>query len=79
MWTINDSPAYRMVSGWNTHKKLACLYCIENNKAFTLKNNGKTFFFTATGSSYQRITNAERIKMTYLLVELKGMFHCHFF
>jgi len=44
MWTINDSPTYRMVSGWNTHKKLACLYCIENNKAFTLKNNGKTFF-----------------------------------
>ncbi|KAL9366182.1 hypothetical protein Peur_037381 [Populus x canadensis] len=36
MWTINDFPAYGMVSGWSTHGKLACLYCMENNKAFTL-------------------------------------------
>jgi hypothetical protein len=79
MWTINDFPAYRMVSGWNMHEKLACSYCMENNKAFTLKNDGKTSFFTATGSSYQGITNSERIKMTYLLAELKGKFHCHFF
>ena len=36
MWTINDFPAYGMVSGWSTHGKLACPYCMENNKAFTL-------------------------------------------
>jgi hypothetical protein len=53
MWTINDFLAYRMVSGWNMHEKLACSYCMKNNKAFTLKNDGKTSFFTATGSSYQ--------------------------
>jgi hypothetical protein len=34
-----------MVSGWSTHGKLACPYCMENNKAFTLTNRGKTFFF----------------------------------
>jgi hypothetical protein len=45
MWTINDFPAYGMVSGWSTHKKLACLYCMENNKAFTLTNRGKASFF----------------------------------
>jgi len=45
MWTINDFPAYGMLSGWSTHRKLACPYCIENNKAFTLTNGGKAFFF----------------------------------
>jgi hypothetical protein len=28
MWTINDYPTYEMVSGWSTHEKLACPYCI---------------------------------------------------
>ena len=45
MWTINDFPAHEIVSGCNTHKKLACPYYIENNKAFTLTNNSKTSFF----------------------------------
>jgi len=40
MWTINDFPAYGMLSGWSTHGKLACPYCMENNKAFTLANGG---------------------------------------
>jgi len=30
MWTINDFPAYGMVSGWSTHGKLACPYYMEN-------------------------------------------------
>jgi len=45
MWTINDFSASGMVSGWSTHGKLACPYCIENNKAFTLTNKGKSSFF----------------------------------
>ena len=45
MWTINDFPAYEMVSGWSMHGKLACLYCMENNKSFTLTNGGKASFF----------------------------------
>jgi hypothetical protein len=45
MWTINDFPAYGMLSGWSTHGKLVCPYCIENNKAFTLANRGKASFF----------------------------------
>jgi hypothetical protein len=45
MWTINDFSAYRMLSGWSTHGKLACPYCMENNKAFTLTNGGKTSSF----------------------------------
>ena len=45
MWTINDFPTYGMLSGWSTHGKLACPYCMENNKAFTLANGGKASFF----------------------------------
>jgi hypothetical protein len=61
MWTINDFSAYEMVFGWITHGKLACPYCMENIKAFTLTNRGKTFFFTATSVSYQRITRTTMI------------------
>jgi len=54
MWTINDFPAYGMVSGWSMHEKLPCSYCKENNKAFTLTNDGKTsFFFISTSDSCQ--------------------------
>jgi hypothetical protein len=45
MWTINDFPPYGMVFGWSMHGKLACPYCMENNKAFTLTNGGKASFF----------------------------------
>jgi len=45
MWTINDFPAYGMVSRWSTHGKLVCPYCMENNKAFTLTNGGKASSF----------------------------------
>ena len=45
IWTINDFPSYGMLFRWSTHGKLACPYCMENNKAFTLTNRGKTLFF----------------------------------
>ena len=45
MWSINDFPAYEMLSGWSTHGKLACPYCMKNNKAFMLTNGGKASFF----------------------------------
>jgi hypothetical protein len=75
MWTINDFPTYRMVCGWCMHGKLACLYCMENNKAFMLTNRGKDFFllspsFLAIESQVQK--ESERI---YLLAELKRMLH----
>jgi hypothetical protein len=53
---------------------------MENNKAFMLTNSGKSsFFFTATDNFYQQIISIERIKMTSLLKELKGMLHHRFF
>jgi len=75
MWTINDFPAYGMVSSWSTHGKLACPYCMENNKAFTLTNGGKAFFLTFIVTSCRRITSIERTGRISLLAELKRMLH----
>jgi len=72
MWTINDFPAYEMLSGWSTHGKRACPYCMENNKAFTLANGGKASFFFA---SCHLITGTERTEKISLLAELKKMLH----
>lgn len=54
MWTINDFLAYRIVSGWRTHGKLAYPYCVENNKAFTLMNGGKTIRFLPSHNQYRK-------------------------
>jgi len=75
MWTINDFPAYGMLFGWSTHGKLACPYCMENNKAFTLANGGKASFLIVTVASCHLITGTERTKKISLMAELKKMLH----
>ncbi|XP_055962322.1 uncharacterized protein LOC126687685 [Mercurialis annua] len=45
MWTINDFPAYSMLSGWSTSGRLACPHCMENTDAFTLKGSRKQSWF----------------------------------
>ncbi|XP_058758797.1 uncharacterized protein LOC131632049 [Vicia villosa] len=45
MWTINDFPAYGMLSGWGTQGKLACPHCMEYTDAFTLKSGHKNSWF----------------------------------
>ncbi|CAM8992321.1 unnamed protein product [Rhodiola kirilowii] len=45
LWTINDFPAYGMVSGWSTHGKLACPVCMGDAPGFQLKHGGKCSFF----------------------------------
>ena len=45
MWTINDFPAYRMLSGWMTQGQLVCPVCMEDTKAFALKYSGKNSWF----------------------------------
>ncbi|KAL6586845.1 hypothetical protein OROMI_001833 [Orobanche minor] len=45
MWTINDFPAYGMMSGWSTHGRLACPYCMEDTNAFRLENSKKQCWF----------------------------------
>lgn len=45
IWTVNDFPAYGTLSGWSTHRKLSCPYCMGNSKSFTLECGGKPSFF----------------------------------
>ncbi|RHN73913.1 hypothetical protein MtrunA17_Chr2g0303761 [Medicago truncatula] len=45
MWTINDFPAYGMLSGWSTHGRLACPHCMKDTKAFYLINGRKNSWF----------------------------------
>jgi len=45
MWTINDFPAYGMLSGWGTQGKLACPYYMDDTKAFRLYYGGKNSWF----------------------------------
>ncbi|XP_022549851.1 uncharacterized protein LOC111201800 [Brassica napus] len=45
MWTISDFPAYEMLSGWTTHGRLSCPYCMDRTDAFQLKNGRKSCWF----------------------------------
>lgn len=44
-WTINDFPAYGMLSGWSTAGKLGCPICMDDSKAFYLQNGRKVCYF----------------------------------
>jgi hypothetical protein len=41
LWTINDFPAYAMLSGWSTKGKFACPYCHKDTKYLWLKFGSK--------------------------------------
>ncbi|XP_025692615.1 uncharacterized protein [Arachis hypogaea] len=45
MWTINDFPAYGMLSRWMTQGRLSCPICMEDTKSFTLSHGGKASWF----------------------------------
>ena len=62
MWTINDFPAYGMLSGWGIQGKLACPHCMEHLKAFTLENGGEIFGLTHIVGFYLVIMPLEKIK-----------------
>lgn len=44
LWTINDFPAYAMLSGWSTKGRLACPVCCHGTKSIYL-NNSKKFCY----------------------------------
>ena len=45
MWTINDFPAYGMLSGWSTAGLLGCPICMEKTKCFRLQHGKKACYF----------------------------------
>ena len=42
LWTISEFLAYGMLSGWTTHGRLSCPYCMGSTDVFQLKNGRKT-------------------------------------
>ncbi|GKV24900.1 hypothetical protein SLEP1_g34441 [Rubroshorea leprosula] len=45
VYNLRPEWCYGMLSGWSTHGKLSCPYCMENTKAFQLQYGRKTSFF----------------------------------
>uniref|UniRef100_A0A1J3EA53 Transposase-associated domain-containing protein n=1 Tax=Noccaea caerulescens TaxID=107243 RepID=A0A1J3EA53_NOCCA len=45
LWTISDFPAYGMLSGWTTHGRLSCPYCMNSSEAFQLRHGRKPCWF----------------------------------
>ena len=41
MWTINECPAYGMLSGWTTNGQLVCPVFMKQQKGLRLRNGGK--------------------------------------
>ncbi|XP_039118852.1 uncharacterized protein LOC120254942 [Dioscorea cayenensis subsp. rotundata] len=64
LWTINDFPAYGMLSGWSTSGLLGCLICMEKSKAFYLHHGKKVSYldrhrqFLPMNHSYRRDKSA---------------------
>jgi len=44
LWTINDFPAYGMLSGWSTKGKFACPYCNKDTDYLWLKYGSKHYY-----------------------------------
>jgi hypothetical protein len=44
LWTINDFPAYAMLSGWSTKGKFACPYCHKDTDYLWFKH-GKKYYY----------------------------------
>ena len=61
MWTINDFPAYGMLSGWGTPGRLACPYCMED--PFSWKMGKKLLGLTVIIGSYILIMHLGGTKM----------------
>ena len=63
LWTISDFPAYKMLSGWMTMGKLACLICMKNQKEYTLIRVERYHFLIYIENSCQLIILIEEIKL----------------
>ena len=62
LWTVNDFPAYGMLSAWSTHGKLSCPICMEDTKAFTLKRSGMPTFLIVTDVFLVGLMLSEKIQ-----------------
>ncbi|KAL4589454.1 hypothetical protein LXL04_002361 [Taraxacum kok-saghyz] len=70
LWTVSDFPAYAMLSGWSTHGKLACPYCMDKSGSFTLKHGGKATW--KLGSIKIKIKNQAKVDGSIVETHLIG-------
>jgi hypothetical protein len=74
LWTINDFPAYVMLSGWSTKGKFACPYCNKDIDYLWLKFGCKHCYLgmvddyhRATSGEGTRIASTTRLRLGMLL------------
>src|SRR4051812_38091597 len=65
MWTINDFPAYGMLSGWSTHEKLSCPVCMDLTEAIQIKYNREPIFLYCPRSFPPRKPRLQRNKKRF--------------
>ena len=63
MWTINDFPAYRNLSGYSVKCSIGCPICMKDTSSIRLKHGKKTVFlghirFLPRDHSYRRLKQA---------------------
>jgi hypothetical protein len=68
MWTINDFPAYSMLSRWGTKGRLACPHCMDDTMAFPL--NSTTSFIFKFSFIYINTTTELQVKTKAIKCEL---------
>ena len=73
MWTISDFSAYGMLSGWSTSGRLACPYCMNQSKAFRLKNGRKFSWFDPIVNFCLWTIHLEEIRMHFIKIKLKSL------
>ncbi|KAL2252647.1 UNVERIFIED_CONTAM: hypothetical protein Sindi_0059400 [Sesamum indicum] len=57
IWTVNDLPTSRVVSGWSTAGVMGCSVCMENTRVFYLQNGRKDCYFDC----YRRFLLADHL------------------
>jgi hypothetical protein len=67
LWTMNDFPAYAILSGWSTKGKFACPYCHKDAEYLWLKFGSKHCYMRKCKSSFNNMT-----EMRKALVALTG-------
>ena len=72
MWTINDFPAYGMLSGWQTAGKLTCRCCMENTKAFQLRAGKKIHGLIVIVNSCQWVIITGEIDKLFVRIDLNS-------
>ncbi|KAE8732724.1 hypothetical protein F3Y22_tig00001777pilonHSYRG00014 [Hibiscus syriacus] len=68
--SINDFPAYDMMSSWSIAERMVCPYCMEKSEAFTLQHGGKQSWFDNHGETKDDAKSRANLQLYYDRTEL---------